>query len=107
MNTNAENELDATKNPTFTQACRAACHKLLAQIQNVKDTVLAEYQDTRRAQSHLLTLALNEAEAVAWQTGYPQLFFPLLAEEKALAVASWNQRQSLIRNNDRELAFAA
>jgi hypothetical protein len=41
----------------------------------------------------LLELAMNEAEALAWQTDFPQLFFPTLAAEKAGAVAGWHARQ--------------
>ncbi len=45
----------------------------------------------------LLHLALNEAEALAWQTGFPQLVFPVLAQEKARDVAAWHERQRSIR----------
>jgi hypothetical protein len=34
-------------------------------------------------------VALNEAEALAWETEYPQLVFPTLAEEKIAAISSW------------------
>ena len=77
----------------FVGACLASCQKLVAQLQTAKDAILAEFQETRAAQSHLLELALNEAEALAWETGYPHLFFPTLAHEKALAVSAWNSRQ--------------
>ena len=40
---------------------------------------------------------LGEAEALAWQTGYPHLFFPALATEKVQAAAGWNARQQFIR----------
>jgi hypothetical protein len=51
-------------------------------------------------------LALNEAEALAWETEYPYLVFPTLAAEKAQAVAKWQVRQHLIRNGS-SIAFAA
>jgi len=49
----------------------------------------------------MLQLALNEAEAVAWQTDYPHLLFPELAMEKVQAVASWNHRQTAVRSTNR------
>jgi len=46
---------------------------------------------------HLTHLALNEAEAIAWQTGFPQLVFPSLAEEKVAALTKWSRRQRWLR----------
>ena len=36
-----------------------------------------------RDNNSILHLALNEAEALAWQNGFPELIFPTLALEKA------------------------
>src|SRR6266545_3210644 len=52
-----------------------------------------EFARLRERQPRLLQHALNEAESIAWQTGFPQLVFPLLALEKASAVAAWEVRQ--------------
>jgi hypothetical protein len=52
-----------------------------------------EFSSLRQRQPRLLRQALNEAEAIAWQTGFPQLVFPTLALEKAHAVATWENRQ--------------
>jgi len=52
-------------------------------------------------------LALNEAEALAWQSGFPHLFFPVLAWEKAAKVAEWYLRQQTIRQRQPVLSFAA
>jgi len=49
------------------------------------------------SQEHLLELALNEAEALAAQTGYPHLVFPVLAAEKVRSVAAWDARQQRVR----------
>jgi hypothetical protein len=49
-------------------------------------------------------LALNEAEALAWQTEFPQLFFPDLAVEKIQAVARRQTRQQFVHQP--QLAFA-
>jgi hypothetical protein len=45
----------------------------------------------------MFRLALNEAEALAWQTGYPHLLFPALATEKIQAATEWSARQKLLR----------
>jgi hypothetical protein len=50
----------------------------------------------------MLRLALNEAEALAWQTLYPHLVFPDLAAEKVRGVAAWNSRQQLIGGQSRQ-----
>ena len=55
----------------------------------------------------ILRSALNEAEALAWQTPYPHLFFPLLAEEKAISARRWAARQEMIRHERSPTAFAA
>ena len=51
-------------------------------------------------------LALTEAEALAWQTPYPHLFFPLLAEEKAALANQWSARQRLVKGTSSTMAFA-
>ena len=55
----------------------------------------------------LVRLALNEAEALAWQTGFPELVFPILAQEKADKVSSWHERQQSVRQKRPLHAFAA
>jgi hypothetical protein len=91
---------------TLTSLCRASCRGLLAQIRKTKDTILDEFREKLGADRQLLRLALNEAEALAWQTGYPHLVFPTLATEKAQAVATWHARQESIRQGEPALAFA-
>ena len=88
---------------TVANACVATCRKLTAQIEQAKHNLLAEVRQTFEAPEQLLRLALNEAEALAWQTEYPHLVFPDLAWEKVQAVAGWNARQRLIRQ---ESAYA-
>ncbi|SRR5882724_7826340 len=70
------------------KACLSSYRKLVAQIERAKQAILTEFSGTVQAQEHLLRLALNEAEALAWQTGFPQLVFADLAMEKAQAVAA-------------------
>lgn len=96
MNTNNNTKGNQTN---FSERCVASCRKLLAQIQNVKTQVVAEFRDRVQEHQHLLELAVNEAEALAWQTEFPQLLFPTLATEKAGAVANWHSRQQSLRRN--------
>ena len=91
----------------FRNSAVAVCGKLLADMQQAKAATLEEFQGTFAGNKHLLRLALNEAEALAWQSGIPQLVFPTLAREKAQAAAKWHRRQRSIRQNGLALAFAA
>jgi hypothetical protein len=78
---------------TVGQVARAACREVADRISRAKASMLAEWSGALRTQQHALRLALNEAEALAWQTMYPHLVFPVLATEKVQAVAAWNTRQ--------------
>ena len=91
----------------FRNACRASCRKIRAQIAGVKEAIFAEYSRAVSAPERLVRLALNEAEAAAWQTKYPHLFFPTLAVEKVRALADWNARQQSLRENRPVIALAA
>jgi hypothetical protein len=86
------------------------CRKFSAQIEKAKDAILDEFRNAFAAPERLLHLALNEAEALACQTGFPHLVFPTLAREKVQAVTTWHARQQLLRRNYRnnwEQHFAA
>jgi len=65
---------------------------------------LNEFRSTIEAHEHLLHLALNEAEALAWQSGVPHLVFPALAREKAQGVTEWYQRQRSLHRPAKGLA---
>lgn len=91
------NNPETASNRNLAEICLASCQKLVAQIKEAKDRILAEFQDRYETHEQLLRLALNEAEALAWQTPYPQLVFTDLAVEKAQAVAAWSSHQRLIR----------
>ena len=82
----------------------AVCGKLLAQMQEAKAVIVEEFRGTFDGNEHLLRLALIEAEALAWQSGVPQLVFPTLAREKAQAAAAWHRRQRSIHRNTLALA---
>jgi hypothetical protein len=80
--------------------------EIAVQFTNIKNGLAREFGTTLGGHGQLLKSALNEAEALAWQTGYPHLFFPVLAEEKALAVNRWAARQRRVRQASREMALA-
>ncbi len=63
----------------------------------VRRKIEREFSWLLQAHSRLLHLVLNEAEAVAWETGFPQLVFPVLAQEKVRQLALWHSRQQSIR----------
>jgi hypothetical protein len=86
--------------------CVASCRKLAQQIQQMKTRILGEFRKSFGSNERLLQLALNEAEALAWQTGYPQLVFPELAHEKAQAVTSWKARQAAFIEHEPHLVLA-
>jgi hypothetical protein len=93
LNCAHENRARAGAGAALKHTCRVSCRKARAQIQAAKDAMFAESSNALHPQERLLRLALNEAEALAWETKYPQLVFPTLATEKVQAVIAWNRRQ--------------
>jgi hypothetical protein len=91
--------------PNFATVCLDSCRKLLDRIEKVKQTVLDEFNDTMDAHNQMLRLAVNEAEALAWETDYPHLVFPALAHEKAAQVTSWEARQREIRRSQSRRSY--
>jgi hypothetical protein len=77
---------------------------LSRQINQVKQEVFAEYQSALGANDQLLRLAIIEADALARQTPYPHLVFPLLASEKAQNAARWQFHQQFRLRSDYALA---
>ena len=103
MNTTNTNESVATE-PTIANRCLESCRQLLAGIEQAKQRIAAEFREIVESNQKSFQLALNEAEALAWQTEFPQLFFPDLAVEKIQAVATWQTRQQSVHQP--QLAFA-
>jgi hypothetical protein len=87
--------------------CARKCRQLDRQVIAIKREMVREFGTAISGQSHLLNSALNEAEAIAWQTGYPHLLFPVLAEEKASAVTRWAARQRSVLRATRQISFTA
>jgi len=98
MNTTKHTNDNTSRTRTIANNCVATCQKLIGQIESAKNSLLAEFRDTIAAPEQLLRLALSEAEALAWQSGFPQLVFPTLAREKAQAVVAWDAHQRTVRS---------
>jgi hypothetical protein len=77
-----------------------ACRKLPGQLRGIRTAIFDESRGALESQEHLLELALNEAEALAAQTGYPHLVFPMLAVEKVRSIETWNARQQVVRRRN-------
>lgn len=67
----------------------ASGQKLILGIQQAKSNLIAQFREKLELPQRLLNVALNEAEALAWETEYPQLVFPTLAEEKITTISDW------------------
>lgn len=102
-----EDKAKAGAGSAFSALCLRSCQKILAHIQKARDAIFSESRGAVAAQERMLQLALNEAEALAWQTTYPHLVFPGLAMEKAREVVDWSRRQRSIRQADPLFALAA
>ncbi len=83
--------------PGVTAVCRRCYQRLLRRLATVKLNIQREFGRAMAGYEQLLRTAVNEAEALAWQTPYPHLFFPALAEEKVAAAQQWAARQRSIR----------
>jgi len=92
---------------TIANRCVQSCKKLLAGIEQTKNRIASDFQEALESQEKLFQLALNEAEALAWQTAYPHLVFPTLAMEKVQSVAAWHERQQSLRLRRHSFAEAA
>jgi hypothetical protein len=92
--------------PSAARVGTSACDTVREAVSKAKQKLLNDYRELVGEHFHLLRLALNEAEALAWDTEFPHLFFPALAVEKAHRAVNWHQRQRALRGVSAELAFA-
>lgn len=107
MNTQS-NHQEVSQNPVCGHTVTlGACERVLNAIEQAKESVKAQFSSLRETHEHMLQLALNEAEALAWQTTYPHLLFPTLAVEKVQAVNTWAVRQNAVRHGRTLAALAA
>jgi hypothetical protein len=107
QNKASRNQPNAKRGSSFKSTCIASCQKILAQIAKAKTTIYNEWRGAVGTQERLLQLALNEAEATAWQTRFPHLIFPVLAAEKAENVVNWNLHQRAVRRRNPSSVLAA
>ena len=98
MKNTYQTTIAASKTTQFTKSCVAACKKLLARIEQAKANVIAEFSQTLTGREQMLHSAVNEAEAIAWQTEFPYLVFPALAQEKAMSVAQRSAHRPYVRH---------
>lgn len=87
--------------------CGLCYERLLRRLADIRGEVESEFARATAGYEKLLSSALNEAESLAWQTPYPHLFFPELAEEKAVAVRQWAAHQRAVQAREQVQALAA
>jgi hypothetical protein len=92
---------------TLANRCVQSYKQLLAGIEQAKNKIADEFREIVESNQQSFQLALNEAEALAWQTNYPQLLFPALAVEKVQAVAARRARQQALHRSYSVFAEAA
>ncbi len=108
MKLNTDSHPNGSEAPSSAlQICLKTAQDNLEQLERTKDALLAEFRPVLNEREHLLRLALNEAEALAWETGYPQLTFPGLAAEKIQSVATWHAQQQALQRRQMPLRLAA
>ena len=99
MNTNQDKPEYCNENQTLTGRAVASCQRLVTVIESMKDRMIQEFGAKLAGHETVLRLALNEAEALAWQTQYPHLVFATLAREKAHAAVKWENRQQFFHHH--------
>lgn len=69
----------------------AACRKFRRAVSDLRETLESRYAPSEPQGAELVRASFAEAEELAWETSFPHLFLPLLAEEKvSLAFAGRN-----------------
>ena len=95
-------ETNVAEEHPFTQFCVNQCRNLITKIQETKKELVGQFRKAFPGQEQLLRLALNEAEALAFLTGYPLLVFPTLAMEKVQGAVEWSaHQQEVTRERER------
>lgn len=80
-----------------------------AAFTKLKDRLVRQLLEQAPAgnQNEFLRQVVTEAEALAWATTFPVLFFPELVEEKAVNARAWLERQEKIRARSQALVKEA
>jgi len=95
-------ETNVSEEHPLTQFCLNYCRNLITNIQETKKDLVRQFRKVFEGQEQVLRLALNEAEALAFLTGYPQLVFPTLAMEKVQGAVEWRaHQQDITRERER------
>lgn len=76
-------------------------------VTTVRAMIQRQYPSLAEQQLRLVRLALNEAEALAWETGFPHLIFPTLAMEKVRCLAEQHEGRKFRARREPGLALAA
>lgn len=63
------------------------CRKLIDALAGLKHKLIARYEQILPGSGELIRRAVNEAELVAWETSFPHLVLPDLAEARLAALA--------------------
>jgi hypothetical protein len=87
-----EAQTTVTRN-SLTTFCTDCARKLAAEIKRTKQELAAQFRKSFTGNERMLRLVLNEAEALAFLTEYPQLVFPSLALEKVEGAVAWQKHQ--------------
>ena len=96
MKTNRNWDQSSASTHTFADACLTSCRKVVERLGQAKEAILREFRTSLPGHEQLVRLAVNEAEALAWETEFPHLVFPALAMEKAQSVAAWHAHQNAV-----------
>ena len=64
------------------------CSKLVSSLGKLKRRLQQKYELALPGRSHLIRAAVDEAEALAWQTPFPHLFLPDLAEARLAEIVA-------------------
>jgi hypothetical protein len=107
MNTTQCNKENLNTDKSLRAACLGVCEKIGRQLKQAKNDVVTEFRSAFKAHEQLLQLAVVEADALAWQTDYPYLLFPVLAAEKIQNAANWKRRQQVLLRHNPAYALAA
>lgn len=83
------------------EACALSYQKAASLVTTARTSIMDQFRDLAAEDQHTLRLVLNEAEALAWQTEYPELVFQDLAEEKARGFVQWMAHQRDVRTSVR------
>lgn len=96
-----------TNHPVMKTTERFELPHVDAALASVRAKIESDFYLLLERQPRAFRLALNEAEALAFQTEFPHLVFPVLAREKVNGIAKWFARQRTIRRSEPILALAA